>query len=376
MMAPTTFSASSIVQLWSQRTVYDFVSDTGMFGQMISSGVVRKLDDTTRSAGDQVTISFNNRITQAGFLGMQSGEGLANPLVYYTDKLYINQLRQIVENPAPFTIDIQRVNYNIPEDSYRMLSEWMKVRSVLGSFNQLAGNTATTLTWDGVSYTGTQREQLTGLNAAVAPSTTSGVTRIFRPNGDSTDQAVAADTAATAKLTDILNCELFAQAQQPYIRPLSESSEIKFHYYVHTQCYMDLINDTQSPGQFRDIQQSLITSGRGEGEIQRSFVYSQTRVFNSDKLPQGVRSDTSAAVANTRRNVFVGRDAAACAFGRGFGGTGRDNSNDAYGFVVKTDYTDTGNMQRIAMSGIFGIKKIVFNSNDEGVIVVTNYSAT
>lgn len=375
-MAATTFSASSIVQLWSQRTIYDFVSDTGMFGQMISSGIIRRLDDTTRSAGDQVTISFNNRITQAGFLGMQSGEGLANPLIYYTDKLYINQLRQIIENPAPFTIDIQRVNYNIPEDSYRQLSEWMKVRSVLGSFNQLAGNTATTLTWDGVSYTGSNILQLTGLNSPLAPSTTSGVTRIFRPNGDANDTAVGADTSATAKLTDILQCELFAQAQQPYIRPLSETSEIKFHYYVHTQCYMDLINDTQSPGQFRDIQQSLITSGRGEGEIQRSFVYSQTRVFNSDKLPQGV-SAGSIAVANTRRNVFCGRDAAACAFGRGFGGNGRTaGENDAYGFVVKTDYTDTGNMQRIAMSGIFGIKKIVFNGNDEGVIVVTNYSAT
>lgn len=375
-MAATTFSASSIVQLWSQRTIYDFVSDTGMFGQMISAGIIRRLDDTTRSPGDQVTISWNERITQAGFIGMQSGEGLANPLEYYTDKLYINQLRQIIENPAPFTIDIQRVNYNIPEDSYRQLSEWMKVRSVLGSFNQLAGNTATTLTWDGVSYTGSNIVQLTGLNSPIAPSTTSNVPRVWRQNSDTHDQDVGADTSATAKLTDILQCELYAQAYQPYIRPLSETSEIKFHYYVHTQCYMDLINDTQSPGQFRDIQQSLITSGRGEGEIQRSFVYSQTRVFNSDKLPQGVNSSTAAAVANTRRNVFCGRDAAACAFGRGFGGNGRFADNDAYGFVVKTDYTDTGQMQRIAMSGIFGIKKIVFNSNDEGVIVVVNYSAT
>jgi hypothetical protein len=34
-----------------------------------------------------------------------------------------------------------------------------------------------------------------------------------------------------------------------------------------------------------------------------------------------------------------------------------------------------GNLQRIAMMGIFGIKKIIFNGNDNAVIVSVNYSA-
>lgn len=371
-MSTTTFTtnSASTVKLWSQRTLYDFVTDTEMLGQMMKAGTLRRVDDTSKTAGDRVTVSFLNRLTDQGLLGMQSATGLESALTYFTDNINIDQLRIVVENPAPYTIDAQRVLYNIPEDTYRVESEWMKIRGLLGAFNQLGGNTATTITYDGVAYSGNDRLKITGLNAAVAPST-GGATRVIRPNGSTTDQAVAADTTATAKLTDILTCETIAQTSRPYIRPLSETSEIKYHYYCHTQCYMDLLTDASASLQYRDIQQALITSGRGEGEMQRSFVFSQTRVFNSDKIPQGVDSGTSAAVANTRRNLFVGRDAGGICFGKGF----TDGRENVAGFLVKTDFQDVGNLQRIAMIGIFGIKKVIFNSNDNGVIVSVNYSA-
>jgi hypothetical protein len=247
----------------------------------------------------------------------------------------------------------------------------MKVRGILGAFNQLAGNTATTIAYDGQNYTGNDRLKIEGLNSAVAPSTTSGVTRIIRANSLATDQAVAADTTATMKLSYILNAEVIAQTARPYIRPLSETSEIKYHCYVHTQQYNDLLNDTTSPFQFRDMQNSLITSGRGEGEIQRSFVFSQTRIFNSDKLPLGVNSGTSAAVSNCRRAIFCGRDAGAIAFGKGYS----DGRAEVAGFRINSDYYDIAQVQRFAMVGVFGIKKVQFNSNDNGVIVISTYSS-
>lgn len=371
-MAITTFNtnSASVVKLWSERTLYDFVTDTEMLGQMMKAGTLRRVDNTSKTAGDRVTISFLNRLTDQGLLGMQAATGLESALTYFTDNINIDQLRIVVENPAAYTIDAQRVLYDIPEDTYRVESEWMKTRGLLGALNQLAGNTATIITYDGVAYSGNDRLKLTGLNAAIAPSTTSGVTRIIRPNGLTTDQAVAADTTATAKLTDILACETVAQTARPYIRPLSETSEIKYHYYCHTQSYMDLLTDASASLQYRDIQQALITSGRGEGEMQRSFIFSQTRVFNTDKIPNGVDSGTSAAVANSRRNIFTGRDAGGIAFGKGY----TDGKADVAGFIIKSDFQDVGNLQRIAMMGIFGIKKVVFNSNDNAVIVSVNYS--
>ncbi len=378
-MSYGTFSTSNALtqKAWSERTIYDFVSDTEMLGQMIGSGVIRRQDDLNRSQGDRITVPFLNRLVNPGFIGNAAVTNSEAPLVYSSDNLLIDQLRQVVQIAAEYTIDTQRasIGLDFPEDTYRVLSEWQKVRGILGVFNQLAGNTATTLSWDGYDYSGNARLELTGLNVAVAPSATSGVTRIIRANNLATDELVAADTTATMKLTYVLQAETIAQTMKPYIREIDTMGEIKYHLYVHTQQYNDLLQDTTSPYQYRDLQQSLITSGRGEGQIMRSFVFSQTRIYNSDKLPNGVNSSSAAAVANCRRAVFCGRDAGAIAFGRGFS----DGKDSVAGFRIQEDYTDVGQQRRIAMSGIYGIKKLQFadqgSTNDNGVIVISTYSA-
>lgn len=136
-MAVTSFNSSSAssVKLWSERTLYDFVTDTEMLGQMMKAGTLRRVDNTSKTAGDRVTVSFLNRLTDQGLLGMQSATGLESSLTYFTDNVNIDQLRIVVENPAAYTIDAQRVLYDIPEDTYRVESEWMKIRGLLGAFN-------------------------------------------------------------------------------------------------------------------------------------------------------------------------------------------------------------------------------------------------
>lgn len=383
-MSYTPFATSNALtsKEWSQRTIFDFVSDVEMLGQMIKSGVIRRQDELSRGQGDRITVPFLNRLVQPGFIGNAAVTNSESPLIYSSDAMYIDQLRQVAMISADYTIDVQRasIGLDFSEDTYRVLSEWHKVRGILGVFNQLAGNTATTLAWDGYNYSGNDRLQLTGLNAAIAPSTNSGVTRILRANNLSTDELVAADTTATMKISNILQAETVAQTIKPYIREIDALGEIKYHCYVHTQQYNNLIQDTTSPIQYRDIQQSLITSGRGEGQIARSFVISQTRVFNSDKLPLGVNSSTSAAVDNCRRAIFCGRDAGAMAFGRGFS----DGKDSVAGFRIQEDYVDVGQQRRIGMSGIYGIKKLQFTDqgsgtpgvpNDNGVIVISTYSS-
>ncbi len=250
-MSYGTFSTSNALtqKAWSERTIYDFVSDTEMLGQMIGSGVIRRQDDLNRSQGDRVTIPFLNRLVNPGFIGNAAVTNSEAPLVYSSDNLSIDQLRQVVQIPAEYTIDTQRasIGLDFPEDTYRILSEWQKVRGILGVFAQLGGITQTTLSWDGYDYSGNARLELTGLNAAVAPSTTSGVTRIIRANNLSTDELVAADTTATMKLTYVLQAETIAQTMKPYIREIDTMGEIKYHLYVHTQQYNDLLQDTTSP---------------------------------------------------------------------------------------------------------------------------------
>lgn len=368
-MSVTQFTTSDLqtVKLWSNRIYKDFITDSGLLAAMIASGVVSKQDKTQNDAGDQVRISFLNRLTQAGLIGDQVATGNENALTYFTDDVLINQLRMPVAIPNTMTISQQRVLYDLPEDTYQVSMDWMKIRGVVGALYQLAGYTATSFVYDGVTYTGTNRLQLTGLNAAVAPS----ANRIFRPNSLTTDQAVNADTTATMKFTLIDECEALAETVRPYIRPISETSGIKYHMYVHTRQWQQLIQDTTAPIQYRDIFGNLIASGRGDGAIARSMVYSQTEIFKTDKIPNGVDSGTSASLANTRRAVFCGRDAACLALGRGYS----DGKETVPGFIIREDTYDIGQIRRIAINGIFGIKKIQFNSLDNGVIVVPTYVA-
>jgi N4-gp56 family major capsid protein len=372
-MSITQFSSSSAetVKRWSERALYDFQSDTELVGQMIKDGVLTKKDDLSRGAGDSVTVSWLSRLTDQGLIGMETANGVESALAYASDALLINQIRIPVIVPASKTIDAQRVNFNLNEDSYRVMSEWMKVRGTLGALNQLAGNNASTINYDGEAYSGSKKLIITGCNAAVAPSTTSGVVRILRPNALTTDQAVAADTTATMKLSQILDAETYAMTSRPYIRPLSETGGHKFVLYVHTEQYNQLLNDTTSPYQYRDLQQAMIASGRGEGEIKRSFVFSQTLVRETDKVPLGVNSSTGVEEANCRRAVFCGKDAGAIGFGQGF----TDSKGSVPGFMIRQESADIGNLEKYAMSGIFGIKKLQFDGNDNGSIVISTYSA-
>jgi hypothetical protein len=368
-MAVTQFSSSDLqtVKLWSNRIYKDFITDSGLLASMLASGVVSKQDKTQNDAGDQVRISFLNRLTTPGLIGDQAATGNETALTYYTDDVLINQLRKPVAIPNTMTISQQRVLYDLPEDTYQVSMDWMKIRGVVGALYQLAGFTASSFTYDGSTYSGAQRLELTGLNAAIAPT----ANRIFRPNSYTTDEQVNADSTATLKFTLIDECEAIAETVRPYIRPISETSGVKYHMYVHTRQWQQLLQDTTAPIQYRDIMGNLIASGRGDGGIARSMIYSQTEIFKTDKIPNGVNSSTAAVLANTRRAVFCGRDAACLALGRGYS----DGKETVPGFIIREDTWDIGQIRRVAINGIFGIKKIQFNSLDNGVIVVPTYVA-
>jgi uncharacterized protein DUF4043 len=368
-MSTTQFptSDSAAVKLWSNRVYDDFITDSGLLSAMIKAGVVRKFDETSREAGDRIRISLRNRITQAGLIGDQVATGNENALTYFQDDLLINQIRMPISIPNDMTISQQRVIYNLPEDAYQVSMDWMKIRGVVGALYQLAGFNPTSFVFDTVTYTGTNQLQLTGLNAPITPS----ASRVFRPNSLTTDQAVNADTTATMKFSIIDECEAIAETTKPYIKPLSETSGIKYHLYVHTRQWQQLIQDTTAPIQYRDIFGNMIASGRGDGSIARSMVYSQTEIFKTDKIPNGVHSTAFTVLANTRRAVFCGAEAAAIAFGQGYS----DGKETVPGFIIRQDLYDIEHLRRIAINGIFGIKKTQFNGLDYGVIAVPTYVA-
>jgi hypothetical protein len=366
-MAYTQFSASDpqTVKLWSNRIYQEFVTDTGMLAAMMDAGIVTRQEQTEHNAGDTVTVSLRQKQEGYGLIGDQPATGQENALTYFPQQVVINELRYPMQIPNTMTISQQRVVYDLPADTYRAQMDWLSERAIISALYQMAGFNPTTFTWGGKPYTGFQQLELQGLNPVSAPTSQ----RIFYPNGLSTELQVSTDTTATFKLSYIDQLEYMAETIQPYIRPISETSGIKYHLYVHNSIWTQMIEDTSAPIQFRDIFGSWIKDGKTTGTIARSFDYSQTRIFRSDKLPNGISAGVT--LPNVRRSVFCGRDAAVMCLGRGFSGYG----GIVPGFLIREDTIDIAKWRRVAISAIWGIKKTVFNGQDYGTIVIPNYTS-
>jgi len=371
-MSFTTFSVSDVqtLKLWSKRLLQDNISNETLIGGFLSDKVLVRQDELQRSAGDQIKIHLRRRLSTKGFIGDEMATSNEKSLTYFQDSLLINEQREVVQNSAKNTIGQQRVLFNLEEDTYETLRDWFREKMIVGTLNQLVGNTAPSITYDGDTYTGADLVKITGMNAARAPS---GTGRIFRPNSLTTDQAVNGDTTATAKLSHILEMEKFAEKTRPYFKPLDgkmDGESYKYLYLVHTDVFNQLLEDTTAPYQFRDIYYNRLAAGKMMG-FGRSGVFSQTKIMSIDKLPFGVHSSTGAEQTNTRRGVFLGREAGALAFGQGFS----DGKDTIAGFMFKTDQVDVQKLDRIAVVGIWGVVKTVFDSIDYGTIATTHYTA-
>lgn len=369
---PTSFSTSDVQtrKLWADRVLYDTTSDKQLVGQMISDGTLVRKDELSASGtsgrGDQVKYHFLNRLSTKGLIGMQSATGNEKSLTYYQDTLVVNQMREVIKNPNTGTIDQQRVTFDLDEDAYTVLRDWFIEKMTVSAINQLTGNDATSITYDGETYTGDERLALTGLNTAVTPSST----RIIRPNSLTTDEAVNADS--TAKMTFAILDSMIdtARTSRPYIMPFDGT--IKFKMYVHIDVFRQLWQDTTSPFQYRDFVYNKLAGGVSDAQLEGEYIdYNMTRIIATDKMPYGVHSSTKAEQTNTRRSVLVGKYAGCVAFGQGY----NSGSNATAGFKFEVDYTDVKLYKLTSITGVYGIAKTQFNSIDHGSIVATTYVA-
>lgn len=359
-----------VVKRWSNALSYDTIADDTLVGNAIKKGIITKKDELGKGPGDNVKFHLRRRQSGRGLRGEQSATGNEAAMAYDQDQLNIDLLRYPVQVTNKGSITTQRVTFDMPKDAYEVIRDWHIERQTVAFLNQIAGYTATSIIWDGETYTGTDRLNITGLNAAVAPSTAN----IIRANGttNTTDQAVGADTAATLRFSMIDEAVSAARKNRPYIEKL-DNGGINFMCYVHIDGFKQLIQDTTAPIQYRDIMLAKLTAGAKDEElIGETMVYNQTMIISTDKIPNGVNSGTSAAVTTARRAVFVGKEACAMAYGQGF----NPGSGDVVaGFSFEQDFLDINLFKRISGNGIYGLKKTQYNSVDRGTIVLVHYAA-
>jgi N4-gp56 family major capsid protein len=135
---------------------------------------------------------------------------------------------------------------------------------------------------------------------------------------------------------------------------------------MHPSQATDMRQNT-SAAQWFDIQKAAMTGGDiGDNPIfwNSLGMYHGVLLHENSRVTNSV-SNAGAAVANTKRALFCGAQAATLAFGRSNG----ENQK----FVWLEELRDFGRQIGIGVSAIWGLKKVVFNSVDFGVIVIDTY---
>ncbi len=314
-MATTSFAVNDAyaVKLWAKELSVEAIKYTDiapLIGTNAGS-VIHKKEETEKGKGDQVTFGLRLQLAQDGFTENELAEGNGEALTIYTDQLTINELMGVVGVKSDRTIDQQRVPFDLRVEARDGLADWWAKRLSVSFFNQVCGNVNET------------RTKYTGLQATVAP--TAG-RQIWQGSLSADEQLTNVNTFTLGMIDKAVEA---ARTVTPVVRPINAQgkSDIGDYYeniamgkyicYIHPFQRTDLRTNT-STGQWLDIQKAAMTGG----EISKNPIYigalgeyNNVIIKESFDVTLGVNSSTSAAVANTRRAVLLGAQAAVVGYG-------------------------------------------------------------
>ena len=304
---------------------------------------IQIMDDVQKGPGDRITVGLRMQLTGNGVLGDGTLEGNEEALTTYSDNLLINQLRHAVRSDGKMSE--QRVPFSVREQARLGLQDWWSDRIDTALFNQLCGNTAQADT------------RFTGQNATSAPSSNNW----YFANGLANETQVASAGASNIFKLSFLDVAVErAKTNTPMIRPIKVNGEDKYLAFLHPYQVTAMRQNTNS-GQWLDIQKTAMAGMDSKkspiytgalGEYNGVVIHSSTRI--------------PSVVATVYRALFCGAQAGAIGFGQ-------NSAPDKMTWVE--ELFDYGNQLGVSAGLIFGAKKMVFNSQDFGTIVISTYAA-
>ena len=357
-MAQTEYGTnhSLAVKVWSKKLMAEAIAQTwvGKFIGKTKDSLIYQKDELTKSAGDLITYGLRMKLQGAGVQGDSTLEGQEEPLVTYSDTVTINQLRHAVRSKGKMSE--QRVPFEVRQEAMEGLRDWWADRYDTSAALQLAG------------YTVQDDTRYTGNNATVAASTNHIILPATATNGG--DESISTTDTFTLSAIDLAVSRAKTMDQQstpaPIIRPLMVDGEEKYVCFLHPYQVRALRTNVNN-GQWLDIQKAMYQGSKKNNPIYSGALgeYNGVILHEWARLPQGV-SSTGTAVANVRRAVFAGAQAACIAFGQG---DGRPNKMD-----WTEELFDYKNQLGVEAGAIFGLKKSRFNGQDFATIVIPTYA--
>ena len=323
-----------------------------------SSMPIQRLTQLENDAGEQITFDLVMQLKMQPVEGDMVLEGKEEDLKFYTDQVYIDQMRGGVNTGGRMTR--KRTLHDLRQIARTRQSEWWaRVFDEL-FFMYLSGargiNTEYVFP---LTYTGF------GNNAFSAPD----ADHLIVAGGKAKNTLTTADKMSLTEIDKaVAYAKMMGGGTQEIPRILSRSRSTARTTFV---CVMNPyqvydIRTNSTTGQWLDLQKAAAAAeGRANPIFKGTLgMYNNVLLHEHECVVRfsdyGASGDLPAA-----RALFMGAQAAVCAFGSP--GTGLR-------FDWNEESRDNGNQAVITTASIFGIKKVTFNAKDFGLMAIDSYS--
>ena len=365
-MANTSYGVNDplAVKLWSKKLMREALKETYVSRFMGTSkdSLVYVKDDLRKSAGDRIRIGLRMQLSGAGITGDGTLEGNEESLTTYTDDLFIDQLRHAVRSGGEMSE--QRVPFSVREEAKDGLRDWWADKVDTGFFNQICGVSTEA------------RTGYTGMQAATAPTSAAGNTRILYGSGaTSTTASYTATSSASASAKGLIFTPAcidiavnVAKTAAPLIRPIKVDGQYKYVMFIHPNQTRQLrTNNAANTVTWYDIMRARAEGG----DLDTNPIYNGALgEYNGVILHESTRipgwATGTANGSSTKKAVLCGAQAACF-------GTGQRDAGSQMKWVE--ELFDYENQLGVSAAMIWGLKKSVYNSIDFGTIVIPTVSA-
>lgn len=374
-MSYTIVPSANLLTVWAKESWINTVYQSA-FGTLSNSGVVYrpKEFDGKDVKGQNLVYTYISRLQQVGLGEGSTLDGNEEALNIGNFQMQFGMTRLGVLNPNDDdTVEAMRTNIDFEMETRPLIEQAAAQRLDYAIFNQLAGNTATSLTLEGVTFTGSSLNQATGLNTVTAPS----VGRIVRAGSVAGDENLTAANRMTLSLVDYA-AEIMANSNQQigYL----ENGKLG-QLWISYEQLTDLKQDVDSPITWYNNALAMAAGGDSKpltgplyyrNNLSPVGTYAGVDIYVHPRVSYGVNSSTNVAIPTVRRAVLVGRNGISFVsrFGKG------RNTDTKVPLVFKSQLKDYEYWKGMEGRMIYGMKKNTpSNGTDIGVVVISTYAA-
>ena len=318
---------------------------------------VHQLNELTNDAGEMITYDLSMQLTMQPIEGDATLEGNEEDLKFFSDSVYIDQMRGGVNTGGKMTR--KRTLHNLRDVARKRQSDWWQrvFDELLFMYASGARGTNTDFVFP-TTYAGFAN------NALSAPDADHLII------GGGAKNAMDNADKMTLNFIDVAktNAEMMGGGIQgtPQIQPVKINGEDHYVCVMNPWQEYDLRTSATS-GQWLDIQKAAATAeGKNSPIFKGGLGMHNNVVLHSHKNCIRFSDYGNPATVTACRALFLGDQALVMAFGSP--GTGLR-------FDWHEETQDRGNQVVISTSSIFGINKTTFNGKDYGVIAIDTYAA-